>query len=68
MVILLVALVMLIPIPGTNTIFALAILLIGFGLMNKDGLFILGGGLLGLTAAAVVIALLIAGRLAWHHL
>ena len=67
-VILLVALVMLIPIPGTNTIFALAILLIGFGLMNKDGLFILGGGLLGLTAAAVVIALLIAGRLAWHHL
>jgi len=61
MVILLVALVMLMPIPGTNTIFALAILLMGFGLVNNDGLFILGGGLLGLTAAAVVITLLIAG-------
>lgn len=67
-VVLLVALVMLIPIPFTNTIFALAILLIGFGLMNKDGLFILGGGLLGLTAAVVVIALLIAGGLTLYHL
>ncbi|MCL0094532.1 exopolysaccharide biosynthesis protein [Dehalococcoidales bacterium] len=67
-VILLLALVLLLPIPFTNTIFALAILLIGFGLMNKDGLFILGGGLLGLTATAVVIALLIAGGLALYHL
>jgi len=66
MVIFVLALVMLIPFPGTNTIFALAILLTGFGLANNDGLFILGGGILGLTAAAVVIALLIAGRLALY--
>lgn len=67
MVILVLALVMLLPIPGTNTIFALAILIMGFGLANNDGLFILGGGLLGLTAAAVVITLLIAGRLVLYH-
>ncbi|TET40110.1 MAG: exopolysaccharide biosynthesis protein [Dehalococcoidia bacterium] len=68
MVILFVALVMAIPIPGTNTIFSIAILLIGIGLANNDELFVLGGGLLGLTAAAVVIASLIAGGLALHHL
>ncbi len=67
MVILVLALVMLLPIPGTNTIFALAIFLMGFGMANNDGLFILGGGLLGLTAAAVVITLLIAGRLVLYH-
>jgi len=66
-VILVLALVLLIPIPFTNTIFAFAILLIGIGLMNKDGLFILSGGLLGLTAV-VVIALLIAGVLTLYHL
>lgn len=67
-VILLAALVMLIPIPFTNTIFALAILLIGFGLMNNDGLFILGGGLLGLIAVAVVISLIMVGGLTLYHL
>ncbi len=66
-VILVTALVMLMPIPGTNTLFGLAILLMGFGLANNDGLFILGGGLLGLTATAVVIALLIAGGSALYH-
>jgi len=67
MLILVLALVMLMPVPGTNTIFALAILLMGFGLANSDGLFILGGGILGLMAAAVVTTLLIAGRLAFYH-
>ncbi|MFQ5925297.1 MAG: exopolysaccharide biosynthesis protein [Dehalococcoidia bacterium] len=66
-VILLVALVMLIPLPGTNTIFAVAILLMGFGLANNDGLFILGGGLLGLTAVAIMIAFVIAGGQALYQ-
>ena len=66
-VILVLALVMLLSIPGINTIFALAILLMGFGLANNDGLFILDRRLLGLTAAAVVITLLIAGRLVLYH-
>ncbi|MBE9501683.1 MAG: exopolysaccharide biosynthesis protein [Chloroflexi bacterium] len=63
-VILIVAIVMAIPIPFTNTVFAGAILLIGIGLVNNDGLFILGGGLIGLMAVAAVIALLIVGGLA----
>ena len=63
-VILIVAIVMAIPIPFTNTVFAGAILLIGIGLANNDGLFILGGGLIGLMAVAAVIALLIVGGLA----
>ena len=66
-VIIIIALVMMIPIPGTNTIFAFTILLMGLGLANNDGLLILGGGLLGLTAVAVVMTLLIAGRLALDH-
>ena len=68
MVILVIALVMLMPIPGTNAILAFPIFLMGFGLVNNDGLFILGGALLGLTADAVVITLLIAGGLALYHL
>lgn len=67
-IILLVALVMLIPIPGTNTVFAGAILLIGIGLANNDELFILGGALVGLTAVVVVVVLLIAGGLALYNL
>lgn len=67
-IILLVALVMLIPIPGTNTVFAGAILLIGIGLANNDELFILGGALVGLTAVVVVTVLLIAGGLALYNL
>ena len=68
MVILVVALVMLMPIPGTNAILAFTIFLMGFGLASNDGLFILSGGLLGLAAVAVVIPLLIAGGLALYHL
>lgn len=67
-VILPVAIVMLIPIPFTNTVFSGAILLIGIGLANDDELFMLGGALVGLTAAAVVVTLLIAGGLALYHL
>ncbi len=67
-VILIVALVMLMPIPGTNAILAFTIFLMGFGLASNDGLFILSGGLLGLAAVAVVIPLLIAGGLALYHL
>ncbi len=67
-VVLVVALVMLMPIPGTNAILAFPIFLIGIGLANNDGLFILGGGLLGLTAVAMVITLLIASGLALYHL
>jgi hypothetical protein len=63
-VILIVAIVMAIPIPFTNTVFAGAILLTGIGLANNDGLFVLGGGLVGLVAVAAVIALLIVGVLA----
>jgi hypothetical protein len=63
-VILIVAIVMAIPIPLTNTVFAGAILLTGIGLANNDGLFVLGGGLIGLMAVAAVIALLIVGVLA----
>ena len=63
-VILIVAIVMAIPIPFTNTVFAGAILLTGIGLANNDGLFVLGGGLVGLIAVAAVIALLIVGGLA----
>ncbi|GAI96499.1 unnamed protein product [marine sediment metagenome] len=59
---------MLIPIPFTNTVFSGAILLIGIGLANDDELFMLGGALVGLTAAAVVVTLLIAGGLALYHL
>jgi len=64
--IILIALVMLIPFPGTNTIPALGILIIGFGLANNDGLLALGGSLLGLTGAAAVIILLIVGGSALH--
>ncbi len=68
LVILPVATVMMIPIPGTNTIFSGAILLMGIGLANDDELFMLGGALVGLAAAAAVIALLIAGGLALYNL
>jgi len=67
-VILPVAIVMLIPIPFTNTVFSGAILLIGIGLVNDDELFVLGGALVGLTAVAVVVTLLIVGGLALYHL
>ena len=64
--IILTALVMLIPFPGTNTIPALGILIIGFGLANNDGLFALCGSLLGLAGAAAVITLLVVGGSALH--
>ncbi len=40
---------MMIPFPGTNTIPAICIFIIGFGLLNDDGLI----GLIGLTACAL---------------
>lgn len=66
--IILIALVMLVPFPGTNTIPALGILIIGFGLANNDGLFVMSGSLLGLTGAAAAIALYVVGGLALFHL
>ena len=60
------ALVMLVPFPGTNTIPAFGILVIGFGLINNDGLIALCGSLLGLAGAAAVTALLVVGGSALH--
>jgi len=67
-VILPVAIVMMIPIPLTNTVFSGAILLMGIGLANDDELFMVGGALVGLTAVAVVVTLMIAGGLALYNL
>jgi hypothetical protein len=63
-----IALVMIVPFPGTNTIPALGILIIGFGLANNDGLFIVTGSLVGLLGAAVGLALYVIVGLALFHL
>ncbi len=46
---------MALPIPGTNTLPAGGIFLIGFGLLEKDGLLILGGILYSIIAAALTV-------------
>lgn len=51
---------MMIPIPSTNTLPAFVIFLIGVGLTEDDGLFLIGACFFGLVSAALYIALLYA--------
>ena len=53
-VVLLLGIVLVPPFPFLNTLPALAVLIMGVGLLNRDGLFIAAGSLL--TAAVVVVA------------
>jgi hypothetical protein len=53
-VVLLLGIVLVPPFPFLNTLPALAVLIMGVGLLNRDGLFIATGGLL--TAAVIVVA------------
>ena len=59
--ILLMSLCMMIPIPGTNTLPAIGIFLIGFGLLDDDGLISLGGFMVCAFALALVLAIFILG-------
>lgn len=52
---------MMIPIPGTNTLPAIAIFMIGFGLQEDDGMISLAGVIVALLALAVIIGILIGG-------
>ncbi len=52
---------MMIPIPGTNTIPGLSVFLVGLGLAGNDGLFVLGGLLLGVAITLIYLAALIIG-------
>ncbi|AHB88953.1 exopolysaccharide synthesis protein ExoD [Thermosynechococcus sp. NK55a] len=59
----LMAISMILPIPGTNTIPAMGIFTIGFGLLDDDGLISLAGVVISLIGLAVTTSILIA--LAW---
>lgn len=59
LLVLLMSLLMMIPIPMTNTAPALVIFLIGIGLTEEDGLFAIGACLVG------VLAVLLYGGLVW---
>ena len=52
---------MALPIPGTNTLPAGGIFLIGFGLLEDDGLLILGGILYSIAAATVTVFIIVFG-------
>lgn len=52
---------MALPIPGTNTLPAGGIFLIGFGLLEHDGLLILGGVIYSLIALCVSVAVIFLG-------
>ncbi|MGK7876233.1 MAG: exopolysaccharide biosynthesis protein [Xenococcaceae cyanobacterium] len=52
---------MMIPIPGTNTLPAIGIFIIGFGLQEDDGFISLGGLVVCLIAAAVVVGIIVGG-------
>lgn len=52
---------MALPIPGTNTLPAGGIFLIGFGLLEDDGLLILAGILYSLVAAAITLLIIMFG-------
>lgn len=54
------AILMIIPIPLTNTAPAMVIFLIGIGLTERDGLFALGACFLGVAAVALYAALVVA--------
>ncbi len=56
----LMAIFMLIPIPGTNTLPAIAIFVTGFGLSEKDGLITLLGWILSGLASGVVLLVMAA--------
>lgn len=51
---------MMIPIPGTNTVPALGVLVTGFGLLEDDGAISLGGLVISLIGAAMSISVLVA--------
>lgn len=63
---------MLIPIPGTNTIPALGIFVIGLGMIEEDGLLGTLGVLISLTGIAVTSAILFFGKeildIIWNYL
>jgi hypothetical protein len=52
---------MMIPIPGTNTLPAIGIFIIGFGLQEDDGVICLAGLVVGFLALIVVSGILIGG-------
>ncbi|PSB04311.1 exopolysaccharide biosynthesis protein [Merismopedia glauca] len=56
----LMAISMMIPIPGTNTLPAMGIFVIGFGLLEDDGAISLGGLVLCLMGATLTISILYA--------
>ena len=59
---------MMIAIPGTNTIPSLSVLLLGLGLAGSDGLFVLGGLFLGIAVTGLYLAVLITGGRFLLHL
>lgn len=59
--ILLMSLCMMIPIPGTNTLPAIGIFLVGFGLLDDDGLISLGGLIVCGLALTLALAIFILG-------
>jgi hypothetical protein len=52
---------MMIPIPGTNTLPAIGIFIIGFGLQEDDGAISLAGLVVCLLALVVVLGIIVGG-------
>lgn len=52
---------MMIPIPGTNTLPAIAIFMIGFGLQEDDGVISLAGVVVAVLAVIMILGILIGG-------
>lgn len=50
------------PIPGTNWLYALPIVLIGLGLMENDGLVVAIGDILGILALLLTLAAILLGK------
>ena len=51
----------LLPIPFANALPALSVIMLAFSLGERDGLWLLGGGLIGLVSIALVFAIFAAG-------
>ncbi|MEN9216040.1 MAG: exopolysaccharide biosynthesis protein [Gloeomargarita sp. HHBFW_bins_162] len=51
---------MILPIPGTNTIPAMGVFCIGFGLIESDGLICLAGAIVALAGGAITLSILFA--------
>ena len=70
-IILLCGISMLIPIPGTNTVPALGVFIMGLGMIEEDGLIGLGGVLTSLVGIAITILILFLGaegiQLLWEQ-